>query len=29
MKLGRCVIVDDGGKYVTFDELNVSMKIKK
>ena len=29
MKLGCCVIVDDGGNYVTFHELNVRIKIKK
>ena len=29
MKLGRYVIADDGGNYVTFHDLNVSIKIKK
>ena len=29
MKLGRYVIVDVGGNYVTFHELNIHMKIKK
>ena len=29
MKLGCYVIVDDGGNYVTFHELNVRIKIKK
>ena len=29
MKLGRYVIVDDGGNYVTFYELKVRIKIKK
>ena len=27
MKLGRYVIVDDGGNYVTFRKLNVLIKI--
>ena len=29
MKLGRYVIVDDGGKYVMFHELNIHIKITK
>ena len=29
MKFGRYVIIDDGGNYVTFHELNVRIKIKK
>ena len=29
MKLGRYVIVDVGGNYVTFHELNVRIRIKK
>ena len=29
MKLGRCAIVDDGGNYVTFHELNVRIKTRK
>ena len=28
MKLGRYVIVDDGGNYATFHELNIRIKIK-
>ena len=29
LKLSRYVIVDDGGNFVTFHELNVRIKIKK
>ena len=29
MKLGRYVIVDEGGNYVAFHELNVRIRIKK
>ena len=29
MKLGRYVILDDGGNYVTFHELNGRIKITK
>ena len=29
LKLGRYVIVNDGGNYVTFHELNVRIMIKK
>ena len=29
MKLGRYIIVDDGGNYVTFHKLNAHIKIKK
>ena len=29
MKLGRYVLVDDGGNYATFQELNIRIKRKK
>ena len=29
MKLGRYVIVDDGGNYAPFHKLNIRIKIKK